>query len=79
MISEFNCNIEYISGAKNVTADLLSRLENSDVVQPLSDGERLDWQGEKLDSAEINVIDNANLQEHVSDSDSDHPRPSLSE
>ena len=77
MISEFNCNIEYISEAKNVTADLLSRLEHSDIVQPLSDGERLDWQGEKLDPLEVNVIDSSNLQEHTPDTDPDHFGPSL--
>ena len=61
ILGEYNCKIEYISGPKNVAADLMSRLSNTTVAEDLNDNEHLDWKGESanVNSVETNVIDNA--------------------
>ena len=61
ILGEYNCKIEYISGPKNVAADLMSRLSNTTVAEDLNDNEHLDWKGEgtNVNAVETNVIDNA--------------------
>ena len=64
ILGEYGCKIEYISGSKNLAADLMSRLHNTPVAGNLHDNEHLDWKGEATDvntvqQPLINVIDNA--------------------
>ena len=62
ILGEYACKIEYISGAKNAAADMLSRLHNTPVAGNLEDNEHLDWKGEKTDVnavADVAVLDNA--------------------
>ena len=55
ILGEYNCKIEYISGPKNVAADMMSRLSNTTEAGELVDNEHLDWKG---GNANINIIDN---------------------
>ena len=79
ILGEYNCNIEYISGPKNIAADMLSRLQNTSVAEDLKDNEHLDWQGDStninaIENSDINVVDNA---VDVSEDPSDQTTPKL--
>ena len=77
ILGEYNCNIENISGPKNIAADMLSRLQNTSVAEDLEDNEHLDWQGDStninaIENSDINVVDNA---VEVSEDPSDQTTP----
>ena len=66
ILGEYACDIQYISGSKNIAADMLSRLTNTTVADDLRDNEHLDWEGNSANinavshpDVGLNVIDNA--------------------
>lgn len=74
MLGEFGCNIEYISGPKNVTADTLSRLHNTAIAKDLPDNEHMDWKGE-LHAVDITTVHDTQQSQDKSQIDFQHFDP----